>query len=616
MRYFALMAFLACLLPALAFAAPATPFDYSAFSRIPVQHEGRIKPLDSFARIHLRRFYGHENIDRMNADAWLAEVFFDPAAAMQRPLFYIADAGLKGQLDLPPDQKTFSFTALQGGLQKTAPQIEALVNTDPAALTPAQRQLLTLHDDALAFAALLRSFSLLLPLDIAVPDKYRENIAGNEPTFMALRRIEPRLIEDLRHLIAEKGEDPADYTPQEQDLAALAFRLRAFRLAGESSDEPRLVPDFATQEQNTWSSPWSLMASGKGNPQSAEYLALWKKMAAAYRDRNTAEFSESSRQTKTFARPHVAATKIALEVVYNTVRPFHWAALLYAAALACFVFSIARKIPAAGTLGSWIFTAAVFLHASGLALRMTLLARPPVGTLYESVLFVSLVCALCALIAGFKNSSKILPLAGALTGGTLLLVAPLFVTRGESMEMLVAVLNTNFWLATHVVCVTAGYGFSLFCAAAAHAYLAMRASGKSTTALQPILYKTALAALLLMAFGTALGGIWADQSWGRFWGWDPKENGALLIVLWLIWALHGRLSGCLRALPFAASMAGLSVIVALAWFGVNLLSVGLHSYGFTSGVATGLAVFCTFEALLIGGACIYIRRKERHGQTV
>ena len=107
-----------------------------------------------------------------------------------------------------------------------------------------------------------------------------------------------------------------------------------------------------------------------------------------------------------------------------------------------------------------------------------------------------------------------------------------------------------------------------------------------------------------------MGGIWADQSWGRFWGWDPKENGALLIVLWLAWLLHGRMSSHLKDRVYLACCAFLSVIVVLAWFGVNLLNVGLHSYGFISGVAWGIGLFCLFEILCIG-ALFYLSPKRR-----
>jgi len=124
------------------------------------------------------------------------------------------------------------------------------------------------------------------------------------------------------------------------------------------------------------------------------------------------------------------------------------------------------------------------------------------------------------------------------------------------------------------------------------------------------IHKIGLVALLLTSVGTVLGGIWADQSWGRFWGWDPKENGALLIVLWLIWIQHGRQSGHIRPLAYVAGMAALNIIVALAWFGVNLLGVGLHSYGFTSGIASGLALFCIAETMIILLLWFLIRKQQ------
>ena len=108
-------------------------------------------------------------------------------------------------------------------------------------------------------------------------------------------------------------------------------------------------------------------------------------------------------------------------------------------------------------------------------------------------------------------------------------------------------------------------------------------------------------ALFFTLFGTILGGIWADQSWGRFWGWDPKENGALLIVLWQLMMIHMRLSGLAKPKEFALGMALNNIIVALAWFGVNLLQVGLHSYGFDDGVARNLFMFIGFEIIFCLG---------------
>ena len=162
-------------------------------------------------------------------------------------------------------------------------------------------------------------------------------------------------------------------------------------------------------------------------------------------------------------------------------------------------------------------------------------------------------------------------------------------------------LNTNFWLTTHVLCITAGYGVCILAAGLAHTALYVHGFKNNVALwekLQKTAYRLSIAALLLTAIGTTLGGIWADQSWGRFWGWDPKENGALLIVLWLIWAQHGRIAKKLNPPSFMAMIAALNIIVALSWFGVNLLNVGLHSYGFTSGLLSGLIIFCCAETIL------------------
>jgi ABC-type transport system involved in cytochrome c biogenesis permease subunit len=228
-----------------------------------------------------------------------------------------------------------------------------------------------------------------------------------------------------------------------------------------------------------------------------------------------------------------------------------------------------------------------------------------VGTLYESVLFVSLICAIVMFLISFKQSiekraSSIL--IGSISAGALLFISHGLVDENK-MTTLTAVLNTNFWLATHVLCITIGYGFCLLAGIMAHAHLFQITKKSLHEKVLTGSFKTiqtiAIFALLFTGVGTILGGIWADQSWGRFWGWDPKENGALLIVLWLIWLLHSRISGHLRKFGFIVGMAFINIIVILAWFGVNLLNVGLHSYGFIEGIALSIGVFCLFEIMLI-----------------
>jgi cytochrome c biogenesis factor len=106
--------------------------------------------------------------------------------------------------------------------------------------------------------------------------------------------------------------------------------------------------------------------------------------------------------------------------------------------------------------------------------------------------------------------------------------------------------------------------------------------------------------LIFAVFGTIYGGVWANDSWGRFWGWDPKENGALLICIAQVALLHARWSGWVRDLGFCVGAALTGIVVAFSWFHVNLLGIGLHSYGFASSTKTALYTYYGVELLLIG----------------
>ena len=154
------------------------------------------------------------------------------------------------------------------------------------------------------------------------------------------------------------------------------------------------------------------------------------------------------------------------------------------------------------------------------------------------------------------------------------------------MGVLIAVLDSNFWLGTHVIAITIGYAATFLAGFLGIAFLILRASNPRFDSLTgkrlaTMIYGVICFALLFSFAGTILGGIWADQSWGRFWGWDPKENGALLIVLWNALILHVRWGGFILARGLAVLAVLGNVVTAFSWFGTNLLGIGLHSYGFT-----------------------------------
>jgi ABC-type transport system involved in cytochrome c biogenesis permease subunit len=197
----------------------------------------------------------------------------------------------------------------------------------------------------------------------------------------------------------------------------------------------------------------------------------------------------------------------------------------------------------------------------------------------------------------------------AVAGSSTLVIAHLLMTQvpsqhGDTMAVLQAVLDTQFWLATHVVCVTFGYA-ATFMAGLFGLFYVLR--GVLTKALTPemaknltrMTYGTICFAIFFSFFGTVLGGLWADDSWGRFWGWDPKENGALIIVLWNALVLHARWGGMVKDRGLAVLAIGGNIVTAWSWFGVNELRVGLHSYGFTEGALLVLGSFVLSQMIAI-----------------
>jgi len=122
---------------------------------------------------------------------------------------------------------------------------------------------------------------------------------------------------------------------------------------------------------------------------------------------------------------------------------------------------------------------------------------------------------------------------------------------------------------------------------------------ESAQSLSKMVYGIVCFAALFSFIGTVLGGIWADQSWGRFWGWDAKENGALMIVLWNAIFLHARWGGIARERGLIALALGGNIITAWSWFGVNMLGIGLHSYGFMSAAFNWLMLFVVSQLVLM-----------------
>ena len=594
------------------FAAYADDFSYADFARIPIQHEGRIKPMNTFALVHLERFYGKTRIDDMSATQWLARAMFDPAAAMDQPLFLLKDADAEAMLNLPPkSDHLYSFAEATAAVEANQKLMESLLELSPPELSAGQRAVLDLYENTSLFAQILLSNTLFLHLAIDVPVD-----ADAPPTaFIDYYPYMPELKKSLQALVARKGMDLDQYAPAETELARGLNTLTMTLENSEDNTLLRVIPP--TWGGDEWLSPWAVFHSGQGSPETAESMALWRNLAVAYQAHDAVAWQEASAALRQKAEGFsgVRPDALSLEMAYYKWSPLGKSMALYIAGfvLTLLCLSGLPKVRVARLLAVGAVGAGVLLHFITIASRIYILQRPPVGTLYESLLFVSLIAVLFGLFLEFRMRNN-LGLLVATVAGSMLLFASQSFSGDDTMSMLIAVLNTNFWLATHVLCITTGYGFGLVAGIIAHVYLIMGCLRRDPDRTLQVLrggYGTALIALLFTSLGTILGGIWADQSWGRFWGWDPKENGALLICLWLIWLLHSRISGHFHERGFAVGLALLNVVIALSWLGVNLLSTGLHSYGFTDKAAWVLAAFCAAEFLFAGVTWCVLWRRER-----
>jgi len=242
---------------------------------------------------------------------------------------------------------------------------------------------------------------------------------------------------------------------------------------------------------------------------------------------------------------------------------------------------------------------------------MYISGRPPVTNLYSAAVFIAFGgVVMCLLLERVFRNTIGLTVAGIIGFAPLLVAGGIAysdaVNKGEAdtMAQLQAVLDTNFWLATHVIAITIGYLTTFVAGLLGIVYVVRGVFTGTLTAterknLSRMAYGTVCFAMVFSFVGTILGGIWADQSWGRFWGWDPKENGAILLVLWNAVILHARWGGIIRERGLMLLAIVGNIVTAWSMFGTNMLGVGLHSYGFMEYALPYLGGFVASQLLLL-----------------
>lgn len=319
---------------------------------------------------------------------------------------------------------------------------------------------------------------------------------------------------------------------------------------------------------------------------------------------NLEAFTSAAREK--FGSDYATDARINAEVHYNRFHPFMWSWIAYLGASIFFAFAMFGSSPTHSKIGWAMMFVGFFLHTYGFGLRVYISGRAPVTNMYETVLWVAWGSVFLSAIVYYFYRTKMLPLAAAIVATFSLILCDLssHVLDG-SISPLEPVLRDNFWLITHVLIITLSYAAFFLAFVIGDLALVYFLKGEERykekiKQASMAMYRSIQIGVVLLAAGTILGGIWADYSWGRFWGWDPKETWALIALLGYIAILHGRLAGWLKDFGLAVTSVLCFSLVIMAWYGVNfVLGAGFHTYGFGAGGVEYVSAFVALHILYV-----------------
>lgn len=298
--------------------------------------------------------------------------------------------------------------------------------------------------------------------------------------------------------------------------------------------------------------------------------------------------------------------KVETEVNYNTYHPFRFAYSFYLLAVFVLLFMWSTG-STKWTFLSWTLIAIGFLiHNYGFALRVYLTERPPVSNMYETVVWVAWGTVVFAAVLEWFHKTRFVLIAGTLVAVFCLVIADTSpAVLNATLQPLEPVLRSNYWLIVHVMTITISYAafFLAFGLGDMGLIYYLKGEVKNQDQIKGIaqaIYRAMQIGVVFLAPGIILGGVWADESWGRFWGWDPKETWALIALLGYLAVLHARAGGMLRNFGMIVTAVMSFSLVIMAWYGVNfVLGAGLHSYGFGAGGVEYVSVFLLAHFALV-----------------
>ena len=572
--------------------------DLAKFGRIPVLVGGRVKPIDTVARNSLLIIHGKQTVrlangQQLNAMQWLTDTLLNARVADQYPEFTIQNAEVLGLFGWEQsNQKYFSFAEVSPFLKQIDEQGEQSEKLESVQRSAYQNAVLNLRNSLVLYQRLKNS---------AQPEN-AQDFAGELEAFEgsvpgAAKAARQR--ETGQNFDKPKLGNVAELIQRYEKLSEMAYILAVPPVA--PNGEWRSVGDSLLRSVGT----------GEIHPIVKDYALI----GDAYRAGNHTLFNQNVDLLASWiAKEQPSATKrTAFEFLFNHIDPFTHSMVLYVLAflLACGSWLGWNRM--LNRSAFYLLLLALAVHTFGLVSRMYLQERPPVTNLYSSAIFIGWGAVIVSLILERIFRDGIGAACAGAIGFITLIIAHHLAGSGDTLEMLQAVLDTNIWLATHVVAITTGYSAMFLAGMLAIIYIirgVFTRSLKKETAdsLARMTYGVVCFATLFSFVGTVLGGIWADQSWGRFWGWDPKENGAVLIVLWCAIILHARWGGFIRQRGLIIMALFGNVVTSFSWFGVNMLGVGLHSYGFMQKAFPWLVGFMLSQLALMAIAAMPLER--------
>ncbi len=602
------------------------PYDLVGFGQLPLLANGRIKPIDTEARSSLLRLQGRQRVSSplLSGDLvgspteWMLDVIFRPEKADTYPTFAIDNPDVLALLGKKDEDLKINYTS-------PAKQVLALVG-----FIPSRHRRFTLAEIWPHRAAIQDQARLAEPVESAVRTPFQSAIMQLYFNLIHYQRIQHAFVMPgrenfLNELLSFQDNIAAGVEavkakqanqPHNETMAGMMMEMgEMFSAMGQVSNFGVIPPDAGEKDPTAWKTSGAALLesfqTSQVNPAALAYAGL----ARAWRQEQPEQFNKLVQLYRSGLEKRFGPQleKARYEARFNAAEPFYLSMEFYGLAFLVAIFSWLKWPDVLGRSAFWLVAVAWVLSTGGIFARMWLEGRPPVTNLYSSALFVGWGAVALCLVLEYFYRNAVGSVAAGVVGFATLLVAHHLSLSGDTLEMMRAVLDSNFWLATHVVVVTTGYSATFLSGFLALIYIVRglftRSLDKATAdSLTRMVYGIVCFATLFSFVGTVLGGIWADQSWGRFWGWDPKENGALLIVIWNAIILHARWGGMIKQRGLMILAVGGNIVTSWSWFGTNMLGVGLHSYGFTDAAFVALASFVVSQLAIIGLASLPLEK--------